>query len=579
MADRSGAGREVTPKKPRHAGRVDLVGAGPGDPGLITVLGRRALESADVVVYDHLIEHRLLDLAPQGAERVFAGKRAGRAVLAQAAINALLVDRARLGLRVVRLKGGDPLVFGRGSEEAEHLRGAGVPFRIVPGVTAGVGVTAYAGLPITQRGIASAVAFVTGHDDPESPNCGVDWAALARFPGTLVVYMGLAHLRSICGVLMREGMPGGIPAALVASGTTGRQNTVEGTVASLADLVEARGIKPPGLLVIGPVVARRPELDWFEQLPLFGQRIVVTRPAGDSANAAEDLEALGAEVLAAPMVTIEPPADWGPVDRAIATLETWDWLVFTSRNGVDVLLRRLLEVGRDLRELAPVRIAAIGSGTAEALRSRGLRADLVPPEFVSESLVESLAPLVGGKRVLLARADRGRTLLRDELARIAGAVEQIAVYRNVDVKALPSGVSKRLEEGSVDWVTLTSSAIAERFAALLPEAARGRVGSSLKVATLSAVTTGACAKLGWPVAVEASESTWAGLVEALEWAVWRERTAAGLGRRAGQASASRSGELAQGLVALPEDEGAAGEEKHVERDALAAEGEADGEVE
>jgi uroporphyrinogen III methyltransferase/synthase len=485
---------------------------------LITVLGRRALEAADVVVYDHLIAPRLLDLAPARAERIFAGKRAGRATITQTAINALLAERARAGLRVVRLKGGDPWVFGRGAEEVEYLRARGIPCRVVPGVTAAVGVAAYAGLPITLRGTASAVAFVTGHDDPESDTSQVDWRALARFPGTLVVYMGLARLAAICRALMQGGMAPETPAAAVSNGTTGRQSTVEGTVASLPERVEQRGLRPPALLVVGTIVERRGALSWFERLPLFGQRILVTRPAAEAVQAAEDLEALGAEALVAPMVAIEPVEDTAPLDRAIAGIEHWNWLVFTSRHGVDAFLNRLIDLGRDLRALGSARIAAIGPGTGEALRARGLRTDLVPAEYRSEGLVESLAPLVAGKTVLLARADRGRTLLRDELARIAH-VEQVAVYRNVDVPSLPAHISKRLEEGTIDWVTLTSSAIAERFAALLPDAARPLVGPRIKLAALSPVTSQTAARLGWPVAVEARQFTWAGLVDTLVQAV------------------------------------------------------------
>jgi uroporphyrinogen III methyltransferase/synthase len=504
-------------------GIVELVGAGPGDPGLLTRRGQEALARAEVVVYDHLANPRLLDLAPPSAERIFAGKLAGRFALPQESINALLVEHARKGRRVVRLKGGDPFVFGRGAEEAEYLKAHGVPFRVVPGVTAGVGVTAFAGLPITHRASASAVAFVTGHDDPEASPARIDWTSLARFPGTLVVYMGVGRLAAICRVLIHEGKPGATPAAMVQSGTTARQRTIVATLADLPARAAEAAIGPPALLVVGEVVARRPALSWFEELPLFGQRIVVTRPADDAGRSAAEFEALGAEVLLAPTVTIEPIEDTGPLDRALGRLREFDWLVFTSSNGVRHVLDRLEARGQDLRALGHLKIAAIGPATAEALARFRLKADVVPESFRSEGLAEALAERVAERRVLLARADRGRTLLKDELGKIA-EVEQVAVYRNADAESLPAEVVRRIEEGSVDWITLTSSAIATRLHALLPDPARQQVGRKVRLASLSPVTTATAKALGWEVAVEATTYTWPGLIDALIARVAAERT-------------------------------------------------------
>jgi uroporphyrinogen III methyltransferase / synthase len=467
-----------------------------------------------VVVYDHLIHPRLLDVAPAGALRVFAGKRAGHCAMPQQAINDLLTEQAHAGRTVIRLKGGDPFVFGRGAEEAAHLRRLRVPFRVVPGVTAGVGVTAYAGLPITHREAASAVAFVTGHDDPEGRPSRVDWAALARFPGTLVVYMGVSRLKSLCQTLVREGMGATTPAALVQSGTLARQRTVVGTLADLPERVAEAGLGPPALLVVGDVVARRPELTWFEHLPLFGQRIVLTRPSDDADRSAADLEALGADVTLAPTVTIEPIDDPAPLDGAIDRLSEFDWLVFTSSNGVRHFVDRLDQRGLDLRVLGSIKLAAIGPATAEALARVHLKADLVPETFRSEGLSEALAARVAGRRVLLARADRGRTLLKDELERIAH-VEQVAVYRNADAEALPPGVAEQIAAGAVDWITLTSSAITERLHAILPAEARRSVGQSVHLASLSPVTTETAHRLGWSVTVEARAATWPSLVQAI----------------------------------------------------------------
>ncbi len=450
-----------------------LVGAGPGDPGLLTRRGEALLAQADVVVYDHLASARLLDLAPRHALRICAGKSVGHCTMTQDRIHELLIEQARAGRSVVRLKGGDPLVFGRGAEEAQQLRAAGIPFEIVPGVSAGIGVTAYAGIPATHRSLASAVAYVTGHTNPESSEAGnrLDWAALARFPGTLVIYMGITHLSAICRTLIREGKPGETSAAIIESGTLASQRTHVATLATLPEIAGRAHVQPPGLLVVGEVVALRSELEWYEQLPLFGQRIVVTRPADEGIRAAASLEAMGAEVILAPTVEVRPITDPGPLDAAILGLHGFDWLVFTSSNGVRFFIERLEALGRDLRALGHLRIAAIGPATAEALSAFHLRADLVPESYRSESLAASLARAAAGSRILLARADRGRTVLKDELRHLAD-VSQVAVYHNADAESLCPVAEARILEGSVDWITVTSSAIISRLHALLPASAR-----------------------------------------------------------------------------------------------------------
>jgi len=511
-------------------GVVYLVGAGPGDPGLLTRRGEAVLRRADVVVYDHLASSRLLELAPASALRVCAGKSIGHCTMPQDAINALLVEHALAGRTVVRLKGGDPYVFGRGAEEAEHLTRAGVPFQVVPGVTAAIGVTAYAGIPITHRDASSAVAFVTGHNDPGGPSASkrLDWGALAAFPGTLVIYMGVTRLASLCKTLIQHGKPATTPAALVESGTLPRQRTVTGTLANLAERVAAAGIRPPALLVVGEVVSRRPSLCWFEDLPLFGQRIVVTRPVEEDHRSATLLESLGAEVLAAPTVTIQELESYEALDEAIASLPAFDWLVFTSVHGVAAFLDRLDRLGHDTRALGSVKLAAIGPATAEALRRYHLRADLIPSSFRSEDLAEALIPQVRGGRVLLARADRGRTVLKETLEPICH-VEQVAVYRNADAEALPEAVAARIEQGSVDWITLTSSAITERLYSLLSEVGRARVGHEIRLASLSPITSETARRLGWSVAAEAQEYTWPGLVDSIVAAVTASRAGGTVG--------------------------------------------------
>jgi uroporphyrinogen III methyltransferase/synthase len=489
------------------------------------------LGRAEVVVYDHLASARLLDLVPHHASKICAGKSSGHCTLNQEQINEILIQNAAAGRVVVRLKGGDPLVFGRGAEEAEHLARQSIPFEIIPGVTAGVGVTAYAGIPVTYRGLSSAVAFVTGHEDPEGKaepetasveQMRLDWSALARFPGTLIVYMGVTNLASICRTLRKEGKHGATRAAVIETGTTPSQRVFEGTLATIADIARSHEVHAPAIMVVGPVVDRRRELSWFESLPLFGQRIVVTRPIDEAVRIAPGLESLGAEVLLAPTVQILPIADFGPLDLAIGRLHDFDWLVFTSSNGVRFFFERLMNLGVDLRAIGHLKLAAIGSATAQTLARYHLRADLVPDSYRSEALAEALVYPAAGKHVLLARADRGRTLLNEELARVAD-IHQVAVYQNADAEELPELVARRIEAGEVDWVTLTSSAIAERLHALLPAAARRLVGRQVRLAAISPVTSAAVSKFGWEVAVEASVYTWEGLVRALVDRVASER--------------------------------------------------------
>lgn len=459
-----------------------------------------------------------MDFAPPTALRIRAGKSVGHCLLTQDQINAVLAEHALAGRAVVRLKGGDPLVFGRGGEEAEYLRERGVRYQIVPGVTAAVGATAYAGIPVTSRGVASAVAFVTGHQAPgldasDSP-ARLDWPALAKFPGTLVFYMGVTQLPKIAHALLEGGKAPETPAAVIESGTTPAQKVVDGELSTIADLAREAGVRPPSLLVVGEVATLRERLSWFEDRPLFGRRIVVTRPREDALRSAAALEEMGAEVLIAPTVEILPPEDLEPLDTAIGRLDEYDWLVFTSTNGVRMFLDRLFALGKDMRALGRVKLAAIGSTTAEALGRYHLRADLVPSSYRSESLAEELAKVAVGSRVLLARADRGRTILQDEVGRVA-KVDQVAVYRNADAETLPHDVCDRIEAGSVDWITLSSPAIAARLHALLSPEARHRIGREVKLATISPVTTAAATALGWDVAAEAAVHTWDGLVEAI----------------------------------------------------------------
>jgi uroporphyrinogen III methyltransferase/synthase len=426
-----------------------------------------------------------------------------------------MIDAARQGQRVVRLKGGDPFVFGRGGEEAEALRQASIPYEIVPGVTAALGAGAFAGIPLTHRQHVSAVAFVTGHEKPDKTDSFLDWPGLARFPGTLVVYMGMGRLAHIVEMLIANGKPAQTQAAAIHWATTGRQRTVTASLHELPAAVQEAGLKAPSLVIIGSVVSLRAELAWFESRPLLGKRILVTRPRHQAGDLTARLEELGAVVSLLPAVEIRKPADWTPVDRALGNLSTYQWLVFTSANGVEALISRLCFLGRDLRALGPLRLAVIGPATADALRRYHLEPDLLPTVFDSESLASALRDRVAGQRVLLARADRGRDVLREQLAKVA-EVEQIAVYSQVDAIEPGAEVLEALRQGEIDFITLTSSNIARSLVDSLDETALQLLRSrAVRLVSISPVTSATIREMGLPVASEAREFTAEGVVQAL----------------------------------------------------------------
>jgi len=497
------------------AGQVFLVGAGPGDPGLVTRLAEQAIRGAETAVYDHLVHPRILGWIPAHARRIYVGKRRGHQEMPQAEINRILCREAAEGRKVVRIKGGDPYVFGRGAEEAEALADAGIPFRVIPGVTAGIGALAYAGLAVTHRDFASEVAFVTGHDDPDSPDCRIDWSWYARFRGTIVIYMGMTRKTRIAQVLMEHGMNPAMPVALVERGSWPDQKVEAGTLKDLADPDRPWPIRPPGLIMIGETVAMRPKLDWWSQLPMSGRTVLLTRPEDDAAKSEAVFEELGAEVLIAPAIRVGRLDETLELDGALRQIAGYDWIVWTSANGVRFFFERLFELGMDMRALGDARLAAIGPATARALRDHGLNADLVPGSYRSEDLADALADRVAGKRVLLARADRGRNVLQDRLTPVAANVRQVTVYTNADIEKWPAEIEMALRDDRVDWVTLTSSAIARRFAAL-DRSIRSDVRSKrVKYASISPVTSESAREAGITPTVEAREFTMAGLVQAI----------------------------------------------------------------
>jgi uroporphyrinogen III methyltransferase / synthase len=495
------------------AGVVYLVGAGPGDPGLITVKGVRCLEAADVVVYDALANPRLLQHARPEAERIYVGKLAGRHTLPQEEINRLLVERGGSGKTVVRLKGGDPFVFGRGGEEAEALAAAGIPFEVVPGITSAIAAPAYAGIPLTHRDFTATVAFVTGHEDPTKTDSNIAWDKIATGIGTLVFFMGVGRLPEIVAQLTRHGRSPETPAAVVRWGTRADQEVVTGT---LADLVEkSRGIKPPALIVVGEVVRLRETLHWFEDKPLFGRRILVTRAREQASEFARRLEAAGAEVVEYPAITIAPPESFRPLDAAIGRLQEFRWLILTSVNGVRYFWERLAAAGKDARDLAGLNVAAIGPATAEALATRGIRADLVPPEFKAEGLLEALAGVdLSGVGVLIARAAEAREILPETLAARGARVEVVPAYRTVQNAEDAAALRAMLEEKSIHAVTFTSSSTVRNFLdAVGPEAVELLRG--VVVASIGPITAETAARHGIDSQVVPERYTIPALTQAL----------------------------------------------------------------
>lgn len=499
-------------------GKVYLVGAGPGDPGLITLKGIECLQKADLILYDGLVNPLILQHVSSEVERtcrVSEGCK-NRRVLQQDEINQRLISAALEGKTVVRLKGGDPFIFGRGSEEAAALRNAGIEFEVVPGITAATAAAGYAGISVTHRAHASAVALITGHEDPTKPDSALDYDVLAKFPGTLVFYMGLHKLERIVESLMQAGKAEETPAAVISRGTTPFQKTVQSTLSQLPEQVRQAGLVAPSLIVIGDCVSLRDQIAWFEEKPLFGLRIGITRAEEQSEPEIKRALELGAQPVLLPTIEIGPPVDWEPVDAAIAGLDEYQWLVFTSANGVNYFLNRLWETGYDARKLARLKIATIGPSTAEALQQFHLRADLIPDQYRAEALAAALKPLVQGQKILWAGANRGREVLQTELAEVSATVDKIVVYENHDVARWGSESLELLESGEIDWIGLSSPSIARNFSRLLTEDVRQHLGSRTRLVSISPVTTQAAADAGLQIDAEAEEYLWDGIFAAIQ---------------------------------------------------------------
>jgi uroporphyrinogen III methyltransferase/synthase len=496
---------------------VYLVGSGPGDPGLITLRGVECLRRAEVVVYDYLANEQLLNHAPDSAERIYAGKIGGRHNQGQDEINALLVRKGSEGKTVVRLKGGDPFVFGRGGEECEALREAGVPFQVVPGVTAAVGASAYAGIPLTHREYTASVTLVAGQEGKDKDESTIDWERLSHGNGTVVFYMGVTTLRRNMERMMKHGKSPETPVALVRWGTTPKQQVLIGTLADIADRAEKSSFKPPAVTVVGDVVRLRDKLAWFDDRPLFGKRLMVTRAAAQAGEFAAMLANRGAAVIECPTIRLIEPEQWEPLDAVLRAISSYDWVVLTSVNAVRCLFRRLETLGLDARSLAGCRVCAVGPKTAEAIRSFGIIPDLIPADYKAEGVVAEFSRLeMSGKKILFPRADRAREVIPRELSAMGAHVDAPIAYRTVLPDRLPPEAVFALEKRSVDCITFTSSSTVQNLASMLGEDRMLDMLKGVAIASIGPVTSRSCRALGLRVDIEPAEYTLAGLTDAIE---------------------------------------------------------------
>lgn len=487
-----------------------LTGAGPGDLGLVTLKAREMIGRAEVLVYDYLCNQEMLSWAPSTAELIYAGKKAGAHTLPQDEINALLVEKTKAGKMVVRLKGGDPFLFGRGGEEAEALAAAGLRFEIIPGVSSAIAAPAYAGIPITHREHNSQLTIFTGHEDPTKPGQAIDYTSLVKQPGTKVMLMGVERLEQITNAMMEHGASPDMPVALVRWGTTERQRTVRGTLGTIAKIVRESGFKAPAVAVFGEVVQLRDTLNWFETKPLFGKKIVVTRTRNQAGALSSGLRALGADVYEVPTIKIEPPKDLLEFGQLVQDSHTYDWLIFTSPNGVSAFFDMFYRLYSDVREIGGARIAAIGPATAAKVKEFHLKVDLQPEESVGEGMVKAFVKegSVENQKFLLVRAEKARDVLPQELTKMGAIVDEAIAYRTVP-ETDAAGIARFREEGA-DLITFTSSSTVENFMAL-----NFSLPPGLKTASIGPITSKTMKQLGLKVDIEAKQHDIPGLTSAI----------------------------------------------------------------
>jgi uroporphyrinogen III methyltransferase/synthase len=498
-------------KSENKSGKVYLVGAGPGDLGLVTLRAKECIENADVIVYDHLANPAALGWARDDAEVIYSGKQPGESQ-SQQEINALLVDKAREGKQVVRLKGGDPFVFGRGAEEAQEIASAGIPFEIVPGITSAIAGPAYAGIPITHRAHNSHVTFFTGHEDPTKTGSPIDYAALAKLGGTQVMLMGVERLAAVTSEMLKHGVRGDLPVALIRWATTGQQETLTGRLSDIAEKAAANNFEPPAIAVFGDVVALRETLNWYEKRPLLGKRIVVTRTRKQASILSNKLRALGAHVIELPTIRIEPPSNLREFAELVQDAHTYDWIVFTSANGVEAFFDIFFKLYDDAREIGAVRLAAIGPTTAQRVKDFHLHVDVQPEEFIAEAVVREFKKLgsIENERILVVRAERARDVLSKEFSAAGAIVDEAFAYRTVPETRDVGGSQRQLAQGGADLITFTSSSTVENFVALGLPWPKG-----MRVASIGPITSKTVRDQGLKVDVEARRHDIDGLVQAI----------------------------------------------------------------
>lgn len=503
-----------------NKGYVYLVGAGPGDVGLITVKGLECIKQADVIVYDRLANPRLLSYAKGDAKYIYVGKTPDHHTLKQEEINQVLVDEALKNQVVTRLKGGDPYVFGRGGEEGETLREAGVPFEVVPGITSAIAVPSYAGIPVTHRHLTSSFTVITGHEDPLKASSQINWLRLAEDPGTLIFLMGVGHLKEIVHQLVTNGKSDQTSIALIRWGTRPEQQVVVGTLATIVEEVERAGLTSPAIIIVGEVVKMRDTLSWFEQKPLFGQRILVTRAREQASAFSQMIEESGGEAWEAPTIVIDSAAQTPALKEAVANASDYDWLIFTSVNGVRAFFDCMKESGLDIRSLGAAKICAIGPKTREALEDKGLVVAAMPEKFVAESVIDCLKPLLSpGEKILLPRSDLARQVLVETLRDMGMVVDEVIAYRTKTVDRFDEEIREKLAAHAISIVTFTSSSTVKNFMALIGDTA---LLEGVKLASIGPVTTKALADYGLTPDIEASDYTIQGLFDAIVEAVNKE---------------------------------------------------------
>jgi len=500
----------------KNAGKVILVGAGPGDTGLLTLNGKQWLGKAEVVLYDHLVNPDMIRFTQKSAEMIYVGKKEGVASMTQEQINLLLIKKAHEGKLVVRLKGGDPFIFGRGGEEIQAIRKEGIPFVIVPGVTSVTGVAAYAGIPLTHRHLSSTLSIITGSNEKNQDDIHIDWEKISARAGTLVFLMGARKLPLIVEKLMQFGKSPDTPIAVVQWGTTARQKTWTGTLATIVEISKKNMILPPALTIIGEVVNLKSTIEWYESLPLFGKTVVVTRKGDQAESMIHRLQELGAEPYFFPVIETVAPDDWSPLDKALNNLSQYQGLIFTSANGVRAFIERLKAIDQDIRELKGVRVYTIGPKTAEAVQALGIRVDVVPESFVAESLIESMGKEnIKGKRFLLPRATLARETLPEQLRKMGAHVDIAPTYQTILPSQSIEVLEKKLAAGNIDVITFTSSSTVKNFLALTGEKLLPEI-KKIKIACIGPITEKTARDAGLNVQIVPPQYTVLSLVDAIE---------------------------------------------------------------